>query len=88
MANIRKKVIRSIYEAWAEGCYPGTRKDVPEVKQAIRGIAPLCKEKEYIFVESEINSAMCSVEEMAFIAGFSLCMEFISGNIYKHKKNR
>ncbi|HJB29628.1 MAG TPA: hypothetical protein IAA06_12690 [Candidatus Blautia faecavium] len=85
MKELRKEMIQALYDNWTDGIFPGTKTDVPEVREAINGITARCKATgtDALYIESTINAAMCAREEAAFTAGFYLCLELLNGNIFK-----
>lgn len=85
MKKLRREMIQALYDNWTDGIFPGTKPDVPEVREAINGITSRCHAAgtDALYIESTINAAMCAREEEAFTAGFYLCLELINGNIFK-----
>ncbi len=42
MKKLRKEMIQALYDNWTDGIFPGTKTDVPEVREAINGITSRC----------------------------------------------
>ena len=87
MKKIRKKMIRTLYDAWADRRFPGTKSDLTEVNAAIDDITKHFQAtgKDALFVESTVINAMTAQEEKAFTDGFYLCLELLNGHMFKKK---
>lgn len=81
-------MIRTLYDAWSDRRFHGTKSDVKEVNLAIGNIINQFQAtgKKALYVESTIMEAVSAQEEYAFTAGFYLCLELLNGNIFKKKK--
>ena len=82
--KIGDKIITTLYDAWADRQYAGVKSDIKAANKAIENIGSHFKAtgRDALYVESTVMEAAATQEELAFFAGFYLCLEMLSGNIF------
>lgn len=81
----REKVIDAIFDSWCDGDLGMKTPTGRETDEAIDNIARHfdTQGEGWIFIETELEHAVCAREEVAFKDGFYCCLELLNGNVFK-----
>ncbi|MDC7290181.1 hypothetical protein NXH76_20515 [Blautia schinkii] len=82
---MRKRIIDAIFDGWCEGEFGMKTDEGPARCEAITNIAEHFEASidDSIFIEEQINEAICEKEKITFRDAFYLCLELLNGNVFK-----
>lgn len=82
---MRKRIIEAIFDSWCDGDLGMKTEEGPARCEAITNIAEYfdASTDDSIFIEEQINEAICEKERITFRDAFYLCLELLNGNVFK-----
>ena len=82
---MRNKIIEAVFDRWCEGELGMKTEEGPTRCEAITNIAKHfdASTDDFLFIEAQVNQAICEKEEITFQDGFYLCLELLNGNLLR-----